>query len=199
LGLGEHKQAVAWLDQAFPTANRLGDHWQIAFCLNNYGEVARAQGDYLTAGAYYRQAEALYREADSLSDHTRLIHTLGYIGLHDGDYQKAKELFHQSLIAFRELGNKRGMAECLAGLASVAAEQGKAEWATPLLSAAGTQLTSFGAAYWPADRVEVERTRQRLRSVLGATEFERLLEQGKKMSLDQAIAYATESEQSLLP
>jgi hypothetical protein len=82
------------------------------------------------------------------------------------------------------------MAECLTGLASVAAEQGNAGWATPLFSAAGAQLRSFGAAYWPADRVEVERTRQRLLSLLGAAEFERLWEQGKTMSLDQATAYA---------
>jgi predicted ATPase/class 3 adenylate cyclase len=196
LGLGDFREATAWLDQALPAANQMGDPWQIAFCLNNYGEVARAQGDYVTAGKYYQQAEALYRQADSLSDHTRLIHTLGYIALHDGDDQKAKELFQESLIAFRELGNKRGMAECLTGLASVAAERGDAEWAMPLFSAAGAQLASFGAAYWPADRVEVERTRQRLWSVLGATEFQRLWEQGQAMNLDQAIAYAAESEQS---
>jgi hypothetical protein len=45
--------------------------------------------------------------------------------------------------------------------------------------------------------VEVERTRQRLRSVLDETAFKRLWEQGQAMSLDQAIAYAAESGQSL--
>ncbi len=76
LGLGETKQAETWLRQAMPMAESVGDPWQIAFCYNNFGEVARVRGDYERARGYYERAEALYREADALGDHARLIHTL---------------------------------------------------------------------------------------------------------------------------
>ena len=191
LGLGETQQAETWLRQAQPLAESIGDPWQIAFCHNNFGEVARAQGDYERAREDYERAEALYRAADALGDHARLIHTLGYMALHDGDAARAESLFHDSLAAFRKLGNKRGMAECLGGLAAVASARGDAGWGAPLLAAADAQIAASGAAWWPADRVEVERTRRHLRQALGDEAFEAAWERGRGMGLDGAIAYAT--------
>jgi predicted ATPase len=47
---------------------------------------------------------------------------------------------------FRGLGNRRGMAEWMAGLAGLRARQGKAEWCAVLLSAAETVLKVTGGA-----------------------------------------------------
>ena len=192
LGLGQIGQSEKWLREAMPLAESIGDPWQIAFCYNNFGEIARAQGDYERARGYYERAEAMYREADALGDHARLVHTLGYMALHDGDKARAEELFHESLAAFRKLGNKRGMAECLGGLAAVAAVRGHAEWGAPLLAAAEAQIANSGAAWWPADRVEVERTRRHLRDALGEVAFDAAWARGRALGLDAAIAYATE-------
>ncbi len=191
LGLGEIGQAEKWLREAMPLAESISDPWQIAFCYNNFGEIARAQGDYERARGYYERAEAMYREADALGDHARLVHTLGYMALHDGETERAEELFNESLAAFRKLGNKRGMAECLGGLAAVAAVRGDAAWGAPLLAAADAQIVTSGAAWWPADRVEVERTRRHLRDALGDAAFDAAWARGRALDLDAAIAYAT--------
>jgi tetratricopeptide (TPR) repeat protein len=189
LGLGEFKEAVARLDQALPIANGFKDPWQLAFCLNNYGEVARAQGQYDRAEQYYRRTEELFRQADAASDHARLVYALAYIALHKEQYEKAHLLFHESLNDFRELGNKRGIAECLAGLAGLAAEQDNAAWAVPLYSAAQALMTSFGGAWWPADRFEQAHALQLMQSDLAADDFARLWEQGQELSMEQAVAY----------
>jgi predicted ATPase len=193
LGLGEYEEARKYLDQAWPAVEAIGDRWQVAFCLNNYGEVARAQGDYEKAEGYYQRTGASFRDADALGDQARLIHTSGYLALHRGEIERARELFCESLERFRELGNRRGIAECLAGLAGAAAEEGRSAWAAPLLAAAEGLLTGSGAAWWPADRVEVERARERLRSSLEAGEFEALWERGRKMGLEESIAYAVDN------
>jgi tetratricopeptide (TPR) repeat protein len=193
LGLGEAGAARDWLQQAMPLAEKVGDPWQIAFCLNNFGEVARTRGDYAGARDYYRRSEALYREADAIGDHARLIHTLGYIALHDGDPAEAEQLFRESLAAFRELGNKRGMAECLAGLAAVGAATESWDRGVVLLSAAEAQMAVSEAAWWPADRVEIERTRSGLHETLGDIEFERLWAQGAALPLIEALDLAAES------
>ena len=44
-----------------PFLKQTGDLWSMAFGLNNYGEVARAQGDYEKAEGYYRRTEAIVR------------------------------------------------------------------------------------------------------------------------------------------
>jgi predicted ATPase/Tfp pilus assembly protein PilF len=191
LGLGQANQALQWLDTAMPLLKASGDIWNVAFGLNNYGEVARAQGDYETAESYYRRTQELFEQADAKGDQARLVHTFGYIAQHKGHLRQARALFLQSLDDFRELGNHRGIAECLAGLAGLAAEQGKYEWAVPLLSAAESQLKAFGGAWWPADRVEIERARERMQSALG-DQFQTLWVQGQSMPVEKAITYATQ-------
>jgi len=72
------------------------------------------------------------------------------------------------------------------------AQQGQVEWGVALLIAAESLLKSTGGAWWPADRVEVERNREMMRSALGAAEFAKAREIGAAMNIDQAIAFASE-------
>jgi non-specific serine/threonine protein kinase len=183
--------------EATALVRRIGDPWQIAFAVNNRGEVARVLGEYQQAHRYYEETEKLYRQADAKSDQARLIHTLAYIAQHEGDLETAQARFNESLESFLELGNKRGIAECLAGLAGLAAERGEFKWAVPLLAASEALLTSFGAAWWPADRVEFERSLEILHSALEPEKFEALWDRGKTLSLEEAVRYSSSFEQNL--
>jgi len=189
LGLGDTEQAIKWLDMAMPFLKQTGDLWSMAFGLNNYGEVARVKGDFEKAEEYYLQTDELFKLVDAKGDQARLVHTLGYIALHKENYQEAKDLFLKSLDDFRELGNHRGIAECLAALAGLAARQEKHEWAVPLLSAAERHLTSFGGVWWPADRIEIERGIRLMQSALG-DEYNSLWKKGQAIEVEDAIAYA---------
>ncbi len=189
LGLGDAEQAITWLDMAMPFLQQSGDLWSMAFGLNNYGEVARAQSDYSKAEEFYQRTDELYKLADAKGDQARLVHTLGYIAQHKDQYEDAKTLFMESLNDFRELGNHRGIAECLAALAGLAAECGNSEWAVPILSAAEKHLKSFGGAWWPADRVEIDRAKAHMKSGLN-NKFDDLWEQGQSMGINNAINYA---------
>ena len=170
---------------------QIGDPWQIAFALNNRGEVARVLGNYAEAYQYYIETEQLYELADAKSDHARLIHNLAYIAQHEGDLETAEDNFRESLESFLELGNKRGIAECLAGLAAVATERGEFDLAIPLLSASGALLESFGADWWPADRIEVERNLEISRSAVEPDYFKDLWDQGAGLSLEEAVNFTT--------
>jgi tetratricopeptide (TPR) repeat protein len=170
---------------------KYGDEWGLSFALNNLGEVARVRGDYALARTYYVESEALLRSSRDQGDLARLIHSLGYVALHEGDYEQAEARFRESLVMFRKLGNKRGIAECLAGLAGLGVRQGRAQWGAGLLAAAQARLRASHASWWPADRGEVERNRAAIRAALGEAEFEAAWLAGEKMSLEQAIAYAS--------
>jgi predicted ATPase len=189
LGLGNPDEARDWLDQAYPIFKRIGEEWGLSFVLNNLGEVARVKGDYELAHGYYKESEALLRATGDKGDLARLIHTLGYIASHQGDVSTAEAQFRESLAMFRRLGNKRGIAECIAGLASLRTKQGKSQVGARMLAAAEALLGESGAAWWPADRVEVDRTRALLESALEKDEFTALLRAGQSMTLDQAIAF----------
>jgi tetratricopeptide (TPR) repeat protein len=190
LGLGNPEQAIQWLDTAMSGIQNVGDPWLMAFALSNYGEVARAQSQYDKAERFYRQTAEWYERADAPGDQARLVNVFGYIAQHKGNFEEAGALFRESLNDFREFGNQRGIAECLASLAGLAAEQGQYAWAAPLLSAAESRLHALGSDWWPADRVEIERARTRLQAAL-KDEFETFWDQGRGMSLEEAIAYAS--------
>ena len=54
---------------------------------------------------------------------------------------------------------------------SLKARQGATRWGATLLGAAESLLLSTGGAWWPADRVEVERNREMLQTALSDDEF----------------------------
>jgi len=194
LGLGRPEEALRWLEIGLATARALGEPWVITFALNNLGEVARVSGDWNTARGYYEESEALLREMGDKGDLARLVHNLGYTAFHQGDEVRAEALFKRSLTLFRQLGNRRGIAECLAGLASLWARRGQAEPAARLLGAAQALLISRGAAWWPADRVEVQRCQAELESALGQPAFQIAWQHGQALTLPQAVSLAGESQ-----
>ena len=192
LGLGNPAEARDWLEKAHPLFKEIGEEWGLSFVLNNLGEVARVQGNYQEAYGYYKESEAFLRATGDKGDLARLIHTLGYIASHERDDTLAEAQFRESLAMFRRLGNKRGIAECIAGLASLRAKQGKPLIAAQMLGAAEALLGASGAAWWPADRVEVEKTQSILQSELDKDEFTAAWSAGQRMTLDQAIAFVSD-------
>ena len=191
LGLGHLEQARAYHEEALAEARTVNENWLIAFALNNLGEVARTQGQFDRAREYYEECEVLLRATGDRGDMPRFVHNLGYIAQHEEEFELAESQFRKSLAMFRRLGNRRGIAECLAGLAGLKARQGQTEWAAIMLSAAESVLKITGGAWWPSDRVEVERNREMMKSALDADEFAKAQKTGGAMNMDQAIAFAS--------
>lgn len=192
LGLGNMEQARILHEEAQASARAVNDAWLLSFALNNLGEVARVQGQYEVARKYYEESDTLLTDAGDNGDKARFIHNLGYIAQHEEEFDLAEEQFRKSLKMFRKLGNRRGMAECMAGLAGLKARQGQVEWGAVLLTAAETLLKSAGGAWWPADRVEVERSQEMIRSALGEAQWTAAQKKGAAMTLEQALAFASE-------
>jgi predicted ATPase len=192
LGLGNADQARSLHEQALAIAQAIGESWMITFALNNLGEVARVQGKYELARTYYEKCEAMLSHTGDEGDLARFVHSLGYIAQHEGDYARAESQFRKSLVMFRRLGNRRGMAECMAGLAGLRARQGDAQWGAEMLSAAEAVLKVTGGEWWPADRAEVEANQEVLRSALIEAELTAAQTKGRAITLEQALAFASE-------
>jgi hypothetical protein len=139
------------------------------------------------ARAHYEESEALLRAAGDKGDLARLIHNLGYVALHAGEYARAAAWFSEGLAMFQRLGNQRGIAECVAGFATLRIAQGDARWGGMLIGAAEAVLRPTGAAWWPADRVEHERSLASARAVLPADAFSAAWARGQAMTMEQAI------------
>ncbi len=192
LGLGHPEQAQAYHLEAAASARHINENWLLSFALNNLGEVARVQSQYDIARTYYEECETLLPDSGDKGDRARFVHSLGYIAQHEGDFKRAESQFQLGLKMFRRLGNRRGMAECMAGLAGLKARQGNVEWGAVMLSAAESVLKITGGAWWPADRVEVEANQEFIRSMLSGEDYATAQKKGAAMTLEQALAFAAE-------
>jgi predicted ATPase len=194
LGLGNTEKARVYHEEALGEARLINENWLISFALNNLGEVARTQGQFDLARKYYEESESLLRVTGDHGDMARFVHNLGYIAQYEEDFELAESQFRKSLTMFRRLGNRRGISECLAGLAGLKTRQGQTLWGATLLTAAESLLKATGNDWWPADRMEVERNREMMQYTLGFDEFAKAQKTGMAMNIDQAIAFATNEE-----
>ncbi|HLZ20686.1 MAG TPA: LuxR C-terminal-related transcriptional regulator [Ktedonobacterales bacterium] len=153
---GDFAAAASQLEHAIGLARTMGDEWSLATLLTGLGDVARARGNYQHAGHLYRESIALHQRLGTEPAPT-LRHNLAYVALHQGDLRGAARLFGESLQLFRSYAERRGMAECLVGLAGVAAGSGDRSRAARLLGAAEAAFESLGAQISPSNRADFSR------------------------------------------
>jgi predicted ATPase len=190
LGLGDVDKAQTYLDEAQELGKDIDEPWFKSFLLNNRGEVARVKGDYQSAQAYYEESEALLRAMGDKGDLARLVHNLGYVALHQGDHKKAEASFAESLAMFQKLGNQRGIAECISGLAGLSANQEEFERGAKMMGFAEVLLQGTSAAWWPADRGEIDRAVSAIKDGLEKEKFESHWQSGETMAKETDTAFA---------
>jgi hypothetical protein len=116
---------------------------------------------------------------------------LGRIARAQGDAAGARTSFAAGLRLFRELGQRRGVAFALVGLAGTAAP-GQERRAARLLGAAAALQAALGVALDTGARAEYERAVAAARAALGEEEFAAAWAEGRGLSPEQAVAYALE-------
>lgn len=189
---GDYTGARALYEESLAVKRELGDTWGIAMSLSNLGLVVYEQGDYTEARALHEQSLALRRELGDKWGIILSLNNLGFVASQHGDYTGARALHEEGLALGREIGDKKGVAACLVGLGGVAVGMGEVERGTKLLSAVQGLVEKMGAVMQRDDRLPYERAVASACSVLGDEAFEKAMQKGRGMSLEEAVGYALE-------
>jgi len=171
-------------------SRELEDTRSIGFELSGLGEVALRLGDYERARKLLEESLELRRQLGNKWGIGVSLGTLGWVAIREGDWERALARLGESLEVRQEIGDKGGSAWCIERLAEVALAQGNPEKAVRLLSAAATLRISIGSVIDPVDQPEYQSRRNGLRTQLGQQGFAALWEEGRALSLEQAISYA---------
>ncbi|HLK55111.1 MAG TPA: tetratricopeptide repeat protein, partial [Chthonomonadaceae bacterium] len=161
----------------------------IAHSLYNLGSVANIQCDSEVARTLLQESLALYRDMG----HSFLIHVLGALGHVEreiGDYAQATTLYQESLRLRREQGDRVTTTCSLEDFAGLAGRQGQLERAVRLLGAAEALCASLGRTLPVGLAAEYGRTVEAAHSALSEEAFAAIWEEGRAMTLEQAVAYA---------
>lgn len=190
LNQGDVPAAESYMEQCYTLGQAVEDRWILASAINNFGELARYQDDHEKAEEFYLESRDLFREVKSPPDVARANHSLGWVMLSRNETDQARTLFEEALNVHEQLGVKRGVVECLVGLAAVIGAHGDAEQAAQLMSFTRGQFADLGAGIWPADVVDSERSLLAIKSRLEPLAFEAAWAAGQSLTLSQALDFA---------
>jgi predicted ATPase/class 3 adenylate cyclase len=186
---GDHGEAIALYGEALGIYRSLGDRRGVGLSINNLGVATYERGDLAGAVQLYEEALIVWRELDD-----RLSLALTFCNLADavrdqGDLARAVVLYRDSLAVRAEHGIRQGVAECLEGLAGLAARRDLAGQTVTLFGAAGALRGAIGVPLPPGERERQERSLADVRPLIDANAYDAAWHAGGSMTPAEAAAY----------
>ncbi len=184
---GDYASAQGLLEKSL--AFRRLKNWRrgCAMPLACLGEVAFEQGDYESARSLLEESVAIRRELDDRAGIAESLTRLGWIACELGEYESARTLHTESLGILRVLRLLNDIAMSLESFANLAAAQSDAVRAARLWGAAESLRERIGR-HLPIG--VMARHEAKVSAVQSEQSFDEAWEDGREMTLDQAIGYA---------
>ena len=181
-----HKTYEAALDVL-----RDNNGWGVAQVHYGLGGVARHRGDPQSAIGHYQEALGLYREIDARPEIARCLAGIASVALAQGDLELSRASLTDSLRLSLATGQRLPVAR---GLEAFAALEGRAGDPVRAARLAGAALELRAAAGHPRSAGAGARLEDLLgpaRAALGELHAAALLAEGRAMTAEEAVGYAT--------
>ena len=189
---GDFDSAQANNEKSLALRRKLGHSWGIAQSLSNLGGIAYRRGEFTRSKALLEEGLSIARGLGERSQLARLLNNMGWLMASQGDKIGARLMFRESLELCRELRWQWMAASVFEILGIIEVRQAEANRlvrAVQLWGAAEMLLKSWGASY---SLEEAEQEIATARNSLGEASFSIAWSEGRKMTFDQAIAFALE-------
>jgi tetratricopeptide (TPR) repeat protein len=191
IDLPEEKELVqALFNESMEHFEAIGYRRGVGILLSSLGGQARTERDYPRAFDLFERALAISREVKDKRGIAANTGNLGFVLYHLGDFQRMKTLLSESLLIDQEVASTFEASWIMVGLASVALAEGARQRAATILGAANALAVSAGTLYDPDDQRDREEIEAAVRGGVSDAEWQSTQEQGRRMSLDEAVEYA---------
>jgi transcriptional regulator with XRE-family HTH domain len=158
--------------------------------ISAYGQISLIRGEFEKARAYLQEHARASLELGSREDYLWSYVRLGYVALHEGNLAEARAIFRESVQEFRKDKSTIGVVFALEGLARLYQQMGDAAQAARLIGWADSTREKISDMRPVLEQAEVDRIRAACLTALGELSFTEAYEEGKELSLDEAIASA---------
>ena len=183
----EFVAARDYLDQAITRARAVGDQHSLASVLNSLGVLLFKQNDLSGAASAYEETLAVCKNIPSGNMRIAAIRGLAEIALRNRDMARAKNLLEECAVYYQQQGITTGLAWCLMVYIELAMAVNQPRAAARWLGAAHSARDAFSALHLAGKPEAYTRLEQRVRPMLGQTEFEIAWKMGKTLTIAQAI------------
>lgn len=187
---GDYEQTKKIYEESLSILKEIGDKQGIADFLNNLGNLASSQSNYEEARKFYEKSLNAFREIDARLGIASSLNNLGETLSFLGNCLGAKESLEESLTIFREIGDKHGIADSMNNLGKLSFYRGNYGMAVILFSVSEKIMESIGGVLDKVRQTGKDETLAKLHEHLSEEEFNKFWEEGKKLTLEEAVELA---------
>jgi predicted ATPase/DNA-binding XRE family transcriptional regulator len=191
LWAGDFSSPLPWLEEARKLYQNLGNQSDEAGIVNLFGTMAYGQGHYQKARTYFEESLALY---GSVGVWWSIYASVGlaYMDLRLGDIPKARGGFAEVIQRAYKENHLDVLLWATEGIASLQVRQKEFEYAARLFAWVDAMREKVGPSRPFIERTFYERDMAVIHTKLDKAEFVRFSEEGRAMTLEQAVSLALE-------
>lgn len=190
---GEYNIAHTLSQESLACFRELGNKRGIAFALYRLGWLAMIDGDYATSQQFAEESFAVHQELDDKHRLAWSLNQKGFLAWHQGNYIAARSSLEQAIAIFQKLqASSYNVCLCLTGLAIVDMTEGHFLRGTKLLGAIKAESERTGRQNKDIFLRVYNQALDLARAQLNAGSLDAAWEEGRALTMEQAIAYALE-------
>jgi non-specific serine/threonine protein kinase len=188
-----YEDARASFERTVHLLRPIGQNWLLATSLMNLGTASVHTRDGARARELLDEAIEIYEKLGDRHFSSRASVQLGFAWMVDGDLARASELIGESIRTFFELEDRWGTTESIEAMAAVRAAQGAADRAARIGGAGEALRATLTVLALPFEVESTSPFMNTARATLGEEAWQRAWEEGRAMSLEDAVDYALEA------
>jgi predicted ATPase/DNA-binding XRE family transcriptional regulator len=191
---GNFELAQKRLEEAARLNDQLNDKGREAYLLHVRGRMAMIQGDYDQAHAYLQKVLGIAEELGAHMNSLWCRSNLGYIALHENNLSEACDIFAETVQDFQKDKDTIGVVFTLEGMAGLYAAMDKTTIAARLIGWADATREKISDTRPLLEQAGVDKIIAACLTKMSEAAFSDDYDQGQKMTLDDAVAYALEEK-----
>lgn len=191
---GDAARSSEYKQESIRLLTEVGDQARIGILHYYLGSPSNAPQERDKELAYFQDQVRLHTQHNDKEGMATALMGLATALHRRGDDVQAETLYKESLVLCVEIQEPRAAAECLEGLAGIAAVQHCAERAARLFGAAESSKRYIGGFLGEAQRATFGNDLALARAQIDELRFNELWQEGRAWSLDEAIEYALTAE-----
>jgi tetratricopeptide (TPR) repeat protein len=187
---GDYPDSEARSRESAAMARATGERLLLVVNLHCLGSAIQARGDWAAALVVFNEALAIARDIGNPSHLGELLNLLGRAQCDAAHFDVAANHFKEAITIVHDLRFRAATAESLEGFATLALATGSTLRAVRLWACAHTLRQESGAAMSRAEQSRYDGEVQSARAQLSTEAFDKAWNDGRGMTLDEAVRYA---------
>ncbi len=189
---GDTNAAERYADEAIRVSREAGIEWTVATAHEMKGNIAFHRKEYDEARALIEKAVQAYREVGAHFNVIIAKSSLAHKERLSGNYAIALDIYRETIVAFRDIGQMGAVAHQLECFGFIALAQDHPERTLQLFAAANALREKGGTPMTPDEQIYFDEQLKGMRDELNSMEFDSIWSKGYAMTMEQAIDFALE-------